>query len=138
MPWLRTLPMRMFVHPKGVLGRLGGMIMARMNWDAAEQVIELRDVQSDDKILEVGFGPGVAIQLLLHRAPARIRLRGRRVAGNGASSGGPQRPRVAQRSTSALGADEINTLMTQPGMSRDNLPVVPTRARTSSVPSSAP
>jgi hypothetical protein len=88
-----------------------------MNWDAAEQVIELRDVQSDDKILEVGFGPGVAIQLLLHRAPARIRLRGRRVAGNGASSGGPQRPRVAQRSTSALGADEINTLMTQPGMS---------------------
>jgi adenylate cyclase len=27
----------------------------------------------------------------------RIRLRGRRVAGNGASSGGPQRPRVAQR-----------------------------------------
>jgi hypothetical protein len=23
MPWLRTLPMRMFVHPKGVLGRLG-------------------------------------------------------------------------------------------------------------------
>jgi hypothetical protein len=89
-----------------------------MNWDAAEQVIELRDVQSDDKILEVGFGPGVAIQLLLHPAPARIRLRGRRVAGNGASSGGPQRPRVAQRSTSALGADEINTLMTQPGMSR--------------------
>jgi tRNA A58 N-methylase Trm61 len=70
MPWLRTLPMRMFVHPKGVLGRLGGMIMARMNRDAAEQVIELLDVQSDDKILEVGFGPGVAIQLLLHRAPA--------------------------------------------------------------------
>jgi ubiquinone/menaquinone biosynthesis C-methylase UbiE len=63
-------PDAMFVHPKGVLGRLGGMIMARMNRDAAEQVIELLDVQSDDKILEVGFGAGVAIQLLLHRAPA--------------------------------------------------------------------
>jgi hypothetical protein len=68
MPWLGTLPMRMFGHPKGVLGRLGGMIIARMNRDAAEQVIELLDVQSDDKILEVGFGPGVAIQLLLHRS----------------------------------------------------------------------
>jgi hypothetical protein len=36
MPWLRTLPMRRSGYPKGVLGRLGGMIMARMNRDAAE------------------------------------------------------------------------------------------------------
>ena len=71
MPWLRNLPMRMFGHPKGVLGRLGGMIMARVNRDAAEQVIELLEVQPDDKILEVGFGPGVAIQLLLQRVPAK-------------------------------------------------------------------
>jgi len=69
MPWLRTLPMRRFVHPKGVLGRLGGMIMARMNRDAAEQVIELLDVQSDDKILEVGFGPGVAINCCCSALP---------------------------------------------------------------------
>jgi ubiquinone/menaquinone biosynthesis C-methylase UbiE len=66
------LAMRMFGHPKGVLGRLGGMIMARMNRNAAEQVIELLDVQSNDKILEVGFGPGIAIQLLLHVPTASV------------------------------------------------------------------
>jgi ubiquinone/menaquinone biosynthesis C-methylase UbiE len=43
--------------------------MARMNRDAAEQVIEMLDIRPDDKVLEVGFGPGVAIQLLLHRIP---------------------------------------------------------------------
>jgi len=70
MLWVRKLLMRMFGRPTGVLGRLGGVIMARMNRDAAEQVIEMLDVRLDDKVLEVGFGPGVAIQLLLHRIPA--------------------------------------------------------------------
>jgi ubiquinone/menaquinone biosynthesis C-methylase UbiE len=63
----RQLLMRMFGRPKGMMGRLGGAIMARMNRDAAAQVIELLNVRPDDKILEVGFGPGVAIQLLLQR-----------------------------------------------------------------------
>jgi ubiquinone/menaquinone biosynthesis C-methylase UbiE len=30
----------------------------------------LLDVRPDDKVLEIGFGPGVAIQLLLQRVPA--------------------------------------------------------------------
>jgi ubiquinone/menaquinone biosynthesis C-methylase UbiE len=51
-----------------VLGRLGGVIMARMNRDTAEQVIELLDIGPNDKVLEVGFGPGVAIKLLPQRA----------------------------------------------------------------------
>jgi ubiquinone/menaquinone biosynthesis C-methylase UbiE len=70
MLWVRKLLMGMFGRPKGVLGRLGGVIMARMNRDAAEHVIEVLDVRPDDKVLGVGFGPGVAIQLLLHRVPA--------------------------------------------------------------------
>jgi ubiquinone/menaquinone biosynthesis C-methylase UbiE len=70
MPWVRKLLMRMFGRPKGILGWLGGVIMARMNRDAAVQIIELLGVRPDDKVLEVGFGPGVAIQLLLHRVPA--------------------------------------------------------------------
>ena len=57
MPWVRELLMRMFGRPKGVLGRLGGVIMARVNRDAAAQVIEVLDVRPDDKVLEVGFGP---------------------------------------------------------------------------------
>jgi ubiquinone/menaquinone biosynthesis C-methylase UbiE len=70
MNYVRKLLMRMFGRPRGVLGRLGGVIMARMNRDAAEQVIEMLDVRPNDKVLEVGFGPGVAIQLLLDRVPA--------------------------------------------------------------------
>jgi ubiquinone/menaquinone biosynthesis C-methylase UbiE len=69
MPWVHKLLMLMFGRPKGVLGRLGGVIMARVNRDAAAQVIELLDVRPDDKVLEIGFGPGVGIQLLLHRFP---------------------------------------------------------------------
>src|SRR5262249_55254817 len=69
MAWGRQLLMRMFGRPKGFLGRLGGMIMARVNRDAAAQVIELLNVRPDDKVLEVGFGPGVAVQLLLQRLP---------------------------------------------------------------------
>src|SRR5262249_31441868 len=68
--WVRKLLMRMFGRPKGALGRLGGVIMAHMNRDAASQIIEMLDFRPDDKVLEVGFGPGVAIQLLLHRVPA--------------------------------------------------------------------
>ena len=69
MLWMRKLLMRMFGRPKGILGRLGGVIMAHVNRDAAAQIIEMLDVRPNDKILEVGFGPGVAIQLLLHRVP---------------------------------------------------------------------
>lgn len=70
MPWVSKLLMRMFGRPEGILGRLGGLIMARGNRDAAAQVIELLDVRPEDKVLEVGFGPGVAVQLLLQRVPA--------------------------------------------------------------------
>ena len=69
MAWGRQLLIRMFGRPKGTLGRLGGIRLARVNRDAAAQVIELLDVRPDDKVLEVGFGPGVAIQLLLQRLP---------------------------------------------------------------------
>jgi ubiquinone/menaquinone biosynthesis C-methylase UbiE len=66
---VRKLLTRMFGRPKGVLGWMGGIIMARVNRDAAAQIIDILDVRPDDKILEVGFGPGVAIQLLLHHVP---------------------------------------------------------------------
>jgi ubiquinone/menaquinone biosynthesis C-methylase UbiE len=64
----RVVLMRMFGRPKGVLGRLGGIVMARVNRDAAAEVVGLLDVRPDDRILEIGFGPGVAVQLLARRA----------------------------------------------------------------------
>jgi ubiquinone/menaquinone biosynthesis C-methylase UbiE len=56
--------MRMFGRPKGSLGRLGGIIMARMNRKVAVWAIDLLGVRRSDRVLEVGFGPGVGIQLL--------------------------------------------------------------------------
>jgi ubiquinone/menaquinone biosynthesis C-methylase UbiE len=62
--------MRMFGRPRGALGRLGGIIMARTNGEFARSAIGLLDVQPDDRVLEVGFGPGVGIEILAKSAPA--------------------------------------------------------------------
>jgi SAM-dependent methyltransferase len=59
-----TILMRMFGRPKGSLGRLGGIIMARTNQKCAAWVIDLLGIQPNDRVLEVGFGPGVGIELL--------------------------------------------------------------------------
>ena len=59
-----SILMRMFGHPKGIFGRLGGIIMARTNHKCAAWVIDLLGIQPHDRVLEVGFGPGVGIELL--------------------------------------------------------------------------
>jgi ubiquinone/menaquinone biosynthesis C-methylase UbiE len=60
----RSILMRMFGRPKGLLGKLGGILMARMNYECATWVIDLLHVKPNDKVVKVGFGPGVGIQLL--------------------------------------------------------------------------
>src|SRR5262245_53763201 len=62
--------MRMFGHPQGVLGRLGGAIMARMNADCGAWTVGLLAVGPNDSVLEVGFGPGVVVQRLSSLASA--------------------------------------------------------------------
>ena len=59
---VHSILLRMFGRPKGILGRLGGIIMARTNQKCAAWVIALLDIQPHDRVLEVGFGPGVGIQ----------------------------------------------------------------------------
>jgi ubiquinone/menaquinone biosynthesis C-methylase UbiE len=56
--------LRMFGRPTGVLGRIGGLILARLNRAFAEEIVALLDVRAAERVLEVGFGPGVAIELL--------------------------------------------------------------------------
>jgi len=65
---LRTLLMRAFGRPQGAVGKLGGIIMARTNRAIAARVVELMNIQPRDSVLEIGFGPGVGIQLLAERA----------------------------------------------------------------------
>lgn len=66
----QNLLMRAFGRPSGLLGRLGGHIMARLNQDCAFWVIGLLKLQPSDKVLEVGFGPGLAIERLAEREPS--------------------------------------------------------------------
>jgi ubiquinone/menaquinone biosynthesis C-methylase UbiE len=61
--------MRMFGRPEGLLGRLGGIILARANRPFAREIVALLNVRACAKVLEVGFGPGVGIELLAAAAP---------------------------------------------------------------------
>src|SRR5262245_54282584 len=67
---LHRILLRTFGWPQGMLGRLGGSIMARLNQQCAAWVIDLLNIQPHDRVLEVGFGPGVGIQLLARSASA--------------------------------------------------------------------
>lgn len=61
---VESILMRAFGHPTGVLGRLGGLIMSRTNQRMAQRAVGLLGVQPSDRVLEIGFGPGVGIALL--------------------------------------------------------------------------
>ncbi len=52
-------------RPAGWLGRWIGLRMAQQHVPENEWTVGLLDVQPDDHILEIGFGPGIAIELLL-------------------------------------------------------------------------
>lgn len=51
-----------FRNPTGLLGRLIGMSMARKNASAAGWTVSLLNTQPQQHILEIGFGPGLAVQ----------------------------------------------------------------------------
>ncbi len=57
-----------FRKPSGLLGRLIGNGMARSNESEARWTIDLLTIQPDTRVLEIGFGPGVAIQYAAQQA----------------------------------------------------------------------
>jgi ubiquinone/menaquinone biosynthesis C-methylase UbiE len=60
----RNFLMNMFGRPIGVLGRLGGTIMAYTNENCGAWVVGLLEIGPNDSVLEVGFGPGVIVHRL--------------------------------------------------------------------------
>ena len=56
--------MSQFGHPRGLVGHVVGMIMAVENRERIDWAVSVLKAQRGDHILEVGFGPGVAIQRL--------------------------------------------------------------------------
>jgi ubiquinone/menaquinone biosynthesis C-methylase UbiE len=65
-----TKIVRQFGRPHGMPGRLVGWVMAHRasNRQRSMWVVSLLDVQPTDRVLEVGFGPGLAIAELSRRA----------------------------------------------------------------------
>ena len=61
-----------FGRPEGILGAGAGYLMAWMASPMNRRVLELLDVRPDDRVLEIGFGPGKLIQLLARRATAGL------------------------------------------------------------------
>ena len=53
-----------FKQPHGCLGHLAGFIMANRssNIERNEWTLELLELSPDDRVLEIGFGPGIAIE----------------------------------------------------------------------------
>jgi ubiquinone/menaquinone biosynthesis C-methylase UbiE len=61
---MRDVLIHMFGRPQGVLGKVGGFIMARTNEAYGAWATDLLEVGPDDTVLEVGFGPGVIVERL--------------------------------------------------------------------------
>jgi SAM-dependent methyltransferase len=59
-----------FGRPTGVWGRAAGLLMAHRSSNRRRNawVISLLGVRPDDRVLEIGFGPGLAIRELAHLA----------------------------------------------------------------------
>ena len=70
---LMTVIYRQFHKPTGLPGRLVGWIMANRpsNIQRSRWTVDLLQVQETDHVLEIGFGPGVAIECV-----ARLASRG--------------------------------------------------------------
>jgi ubiquinone/menaquinone biosynthesis C-methylase UbiE len=58
-----------FGCPRGLLGTIGGWLMARMSVKLNAWAVSKLDVQPDDHVLEVGFGPRLALQKIAEQAP---------------------------------------------------------------------
>ncbi|WLD94605.1 class I SAM-dependent methyltransferase [Alkalihalobacillus sp. AL-G] len=52
-----------FQKPEGLFGRLAGTLMASVGFEKNVWTVSLLELSKDDNVLEVGFGPGTAIQL---------------------------------------------------------------------------
>lgn len=58
-----------FAHPEGWIGSFVGVILALKNRVRNAWTISMLNIQPDDQVLEIGFGPGQAIQEVVQLTP---------------------------------------------------------------------
>ena len=65
---------RQFRRPHGIGGRAAGWVMAKRASNRERNIwtVGLLDVQAQDRVLEIGFGPGIAIQEFARRATSGL------------------------------------------------------------------
>jgi SAM-dependent methyltransferase len=66
-----SLAQQQFRLPRGIFGRLAGWYMSRENRHMNKMAVDWLDVQAGDDVLEIGFGPGHGLELILKTTPAR-------------------------------------------------------------------
>jgi ubiquinone/menaquinone biosynthesis C-methylase UbiE len=66
---LRDEVVKQFVRPSGVLGRVTGSWMACKNAERNRWAVAQLGLRPTDTVLEIGFGPGVAIEALARAVP---------------------------------------------------------------------
>jgi len=59
-----------FANPRGLVGHLVGMMMARANATLTRRVVDALHLRGDETVLEIGPGPGVGLRLLAKALPA--------------------------------------------------------------------
>jgi ubiquinone/menaquinone biosynthesis C-methylase UbiE len=57
-----------FARPTGLLGRAAGWIMAALNAEMNRLAVEALALAPDDRVLEIGFGPGAALSRVAEHA----------------------------------------------------------------------
>lgn len=67
---LRSAVVSQFQHPRGLLGRIVGWILAGRGSNLVRNrwTVDRIDPMSGDRVLEIGCGPGIALGLVLSRA----------------------------------------------------------------------
>jgi SAM-dependent methyltransferase len=67
---LREAIVRQFGRPQGLAGRLVGLVMTvrASNRERNRRTVELLQIQPEDRVLEIGYGPGLAIGWAAERA----------------------------------------------------------------------
>jgi ubiquinone/menaquinone biosynthesis C-methylase UbiE len=58
-----------FARPRGLLGRVVGRTMARINAALTQRVIGSLELTGQEAVLEIGFGPGIGLELLSRALP---------------------------------------------------------------------
>ena len=61
-----------FKKPTGLFGIFSSNIMIKGNMTRYDQMIKNLDVQSNHKLLEIGYGPGIGINMIAKKFPSSI------------------------------------------------------------------